>query len=164
VLALSVLQQLDRCDRSRRHAGFRLRDVGTQAGEPGLRTGASVGESFGTCGIEWIQGTGEILYCEEIDRAEVVGEIQGGEEIEWIERIDNIDNIEQVEEVDGDEGLQETERGERLQEIETTDGEGFPRTASRINSGDQLSGGARPLGNSFRLGATFSSPEYSAYV
>jgi hypothetical protein len=163
LLTLPVLQQLDRCDRSRRHAGFWLRDVGTPAGDRRLCTGPSVGESFGSRGIEWIEGTEEIIYGEEIDRAEVVGETQGGEEIEWIERIDNIDKIEQVEEIDGDEGLPEAERGECLQEIETT-GEGFPRTASRINSGDQPSGRACPLGNSFPSGATFSSPEYPAYV
>jgi len=155
VLALSVLQQLDRCDRSRRHVGFRLRDVGTQVGEPRLRTGASFGESPGSRWIEWIQGTEEIdefEEIEEIERFELTEEIEGGKEIEWIERIDD---IEEVEEIEGH---------ERLQEIETTDGEGFPRTASRINSGDQPSGRACPLGNSFRLGATFSSPEYLAYV
>jgi len=152
VLALSVLQQLDRCDRSRRHVGFRLRDVWTQAGEPRLRTGASFGESLGSRWIEWVQETDEIGEFEEIDRFELIEEIEGGEEIERIERIED---IEEVEEIEGH---------ERLQEIETTGGEGFPRTASRINSGDQLSGRAGPLGNSFRLGATFSSPEYPAYV
>jgi hypothetical protein len=71
-------------------------------------------------------------------------EIEGVEEIESIERIDGIDGIEDVEEIEG--------------------GEGFPRPASKINSGGQPSGPPRPLENTFRLGATFSSPEYPAYV
>jgi hypothetical protein len=128
VLALSVLQQLDRCDWSRRHAGAWLRDVGAQAGNRRLRIGASVRESPRTREIERIEGT------------------------------------EAIEEIDRGEGTEEIERGEGFQEIEETDGESFQKTASKIDSGGKPSGRARHLGNTFRLGATFSSPEYPPYV